>query len=945
MGEVGRTNRSLGLPMGVLFGLGGLLVNLFRLELAFNVDFLFGSVLPMIALLRFGFFAGLVAGGIASIGSGLQWHQPYTPVVITLELLVVGWLHVRKKTDLVTADIFFWLFLSPVAFWLFHHKILDFSPSLTLLIGLKQGVNGVLNALIALILVVSFRYIRKREDDLPSIRELIFISIAAAVVIPAAIVFYLDVRSTLHNQIAQHQTTVRRTTETLYHAIESCLHGVGARFTPQEVGELNAILASAIDPAAMTAVIVDRRGEIVASSAAGLTGSFPRFPTAGRVIPVDQEVVQWIPDATTAPGIAKRWEYSFYQREVDLLSGIGYTLLVRAYLSDTLRGIQRHITTSLEGITLLLFGIILFSHRASIRIQRTIGDFEVMTGSIPQALDNGHPPLFPPPRVTETALLTEHVRKISAAILAAHRSVREANEMLEERVRERTRELELSRDQWYRTFDSIPDLVAIIDLNHRILHANRAMIDALGGRGETIIHRECYRLLHGVDAPPEYCPHSLMLRDGAEKVAEVYEPTIGKHLLVSDTPFHDSDGALVGSIHVARDITERKKQEEELRRAREEAEAAAHAKSRFLATMSHEIRTPLNGVIGMSQLLEMTSLDHEQREYLETIRSSGEHLLQVINDILDFSKIDAAMMTLVPRPLSIHQVLERVIKNQLSLARAKGISLELAISDDIPLLVMGDEVRISQVVMKLVNNGIKFSDSGGVKVAVSIERSSAGGAEVVVTVADTGRGISTAYLPRIFEPFSQEEEGTTRRVGGTGLGLAISHSLARLIGGDLTVATTPGGGSTFRFTFPCDTVAEYRRPEGEVGEPERRGRILLVDDDPVGRMVEERMLRMLGHDVVAVDSLHEGLRRLMEERFDLVLTDIRMPGMTGEEFLERYREVTPPEENVAFIALTAHVLADEQQQFMERGFAGFVPKPVQRDQLRREVDRLLGGIP
>ncbi len=409
----------------------------------------------------------------------------------------------------------------------------------------------------------------------------------------------------------------------------------------------------------------------------------------------------------------------------------------------------------------------------------------------------------------------------------------------------------------------------------------------------------------------------------------------------------DEDGNPVRAIGVIQDINQRKREEQALVEAKQAAEAAAVAKSRFLASMSHEIRTPLNGVLGMAQVLELGELQDDQREYVATIMDSGKTLMALLNDVLDISKIAAGKLDINPVEGDLPGAVARVQKLFAPIAGEKGLKLDLVVKREPPRL-MFDPVRVRQCLSNLVSNAVKFTGEGGVTLELDGEPASDGGYVVNIAVRDTGIGVDPELVERLFEPFTQADESTTREYGGTGLGLPIARDLARLMGGDITVVSRPGEGAEFRLSFRCQVAGrEEAKPEagaradGPAVATGPRPRVLLVDDNAVNRKVALIFLRAFDAEVVEAGNGEEALKLLEAEPFDLVLLDVHMPVMDGREVIGRIRQSDQPWRAVPVIALTAHAMAGDAEKFLGLGMDDYIAKPIDQTDFNAKVLRFL----
>lgn len=519
-----------------------------------------------------------------------------------------------------------------------------------------------------------------------------------------------------------------------------------------------------------------------------------------------------------------------------------------------------------------------------------------------------------------------------------------------------SRAMEKTLRQLSAAVEHSPVSILITDTSGAIEYVNPKFCRASGYSPEEVIGQNP-RILKGPSPSPEFYKNLWdTILSGREWHGELHNRRKDGSLawsMASISPIFDENGTISHFVGVREDIEQLKMLQEELANiaqlekiARNRAEAATRTKSNFLACMSHEIRTLLNAILGMSDLLSENQLSEEQMKYLKVIRSAGETLQYLIEDILDLSKIEAGMLKLESVLFNIHDCIQQLIDIMSVKASAKGVILSSSYNQDVPEWLIGDSLRLRQILINLVGNAIKFTDSGG-SVSLRVEPIQLSDTEIQImfSVTDNGIGIAPEKQDTIFDNFTQADSTTTRSYGGTGLGLPISRHLVGMMGGEIGVKSAPGKGSCFhfsaRFGIPTEAPEDYQQEEPFAHKKCRPLFVLIVDDNKDNRTVLTANFRRTEHTVECAINGEEALQRIKQGQYDLVLMDMEMPVMDGYTAVRLIREWEREtgRDPLPVIALTANALKEDMHRSLDSGCTAHLTKPIKKDVLLKAVEK------
>jgi len=977
----------------------GFLGNYFKFPLFFGIDFIFGEIAVFIVISRYGLFWGTLAGFVAGSCTYFLWNHPYAVIIFTVEAIFVGLGLQRTRLNIPSLVLIYWLILGMPLVGLFYGVFLSAPVNGTILIALKQAVNGITNSLISVLLLqYIFSHGQKksnRQENTP-LQQILFSLFMSFVFFPTLLITVLNSQQMLTNIEANIETEIfvasqplvsslnfwynqhnramttlaefseNATTENLQNALNIVKGSLPSFSHLFIVDEKNNLIAST-DDVVIDQIITD--GQAWRNQAQGTSKMLLEFPAdsstpelhfywhlvrnnrpallhaslnldsvitllqdntdiddlhatllspEGKVIAtsqnsdaaavmskqngevriVNERLFHWLPKVDPNTPIMNRWRQSFYSTDLPLKEPVPWTLQVQVSTRSYINTLEQMYIRALTMVLAIAFLAISIAHFLSRRLSQPLLTLTNLTTDLPDKIfsleEQDNIPTIETTGILEINLLKANFNAMASALQQKFTELQHTQNSLELRVQERTSELlQLNQDlkaqiierqkietrlreqeeRYALAISGTNDGIWDWNLQTDAVYYSPAWMRILG-YGREPLHPTIKAWSDNVH-PDDFPRVMALIQAHLNQESPVYVATFRMRHRSGDYRWieakgkclRDSEGKPCRLVGTITDITAKKEAEAALYLAKHEAELANQAKSEFLATMSHEIRTPMNAVIGMTGLLLDTHLNAKQQDFVEVIRSSGEALLTLINDILDFSKIESGKLDLEAQPFQLRTCIEESLDLLAAKAAQKNIELAYLIASDVPPVIQGDVTRLRQILVNLLSNGVKFTESGEVVVEVDVtwpksipEPEMMMRVELHFQVRDTGIGIPGDRHHRLFQAFSQVDASTTRNYGGTGLGLVISERLARMMGGKMWVESEINQGSTFHFTIQVETFSTVPLPSNTLFlDCLHHKQVLIVDDHPTNCEAFRLQIKAFGMYPQTVNSLEAAI--------------------------------------------------------------------------------------
>ncbi|MDX1737232.1 MAG: ATP-binding protein, partial [Alphaproteobacteria bacterium] len=672
----------------------------------------------------------------------------------------------------------------------------------------------------------------------------------------------------------------------------------------------------------------------------------------GKVQQTDFDMKIWSPDIGGAS--MRIWAQSeYFLKTTVILDDQISQLVITHSATPIVNYVEQRSNRTMVALLILLLCSLAISRLITSVLISPISRLEKASQSFRERLNNTTYFMFPDTGIQEYDNLSKSLQKMSQAIYASFKNEEKLRNSLEDRVRHRTKELERLSIVASQTTNS----VVITDANGSIEWVNNGFTRLTGYTRDEVLGKKPGKLLQGPETDQTTIAR---IRDAIDAKLPFHEEIVNyskKGRLywteIICTPIKDQKGNVSGFVAIQNDVTERKQDLQNLIEARQKAEAANSAKTNFLATMSHEIRTPLNGILGMTEIIANSDLNDDQREKLRTVQHSGKILLAIINDVLDMSKIEAGAIELEHTAFNLKDLLSGSVSAVNSLAMEKGLKFIVRESGKCPEMLLGDPVRIRQVIWNLLSNAIKFTESGSVTMDISCSynnfRSKVNkNSDIVfkITVADTGKGIEDSRQDLIFKPFTQEDNTITRSFGGTGLGLSITKNIIELMQGSISLTSKVNKGTTFEVYLPLDiaktaALAEHLMISSVSSDIKLKEHdILIAEDNETNALIARAFIDKLGQKTRVAENGRIAVDEVQKRKPDLIFMDIHMPEMNGLEATEKIRAQYAKSE-LPIIGLTAEAFKDRHEEFLATGMDAVITKPFTENEIKNILIKYL----